>query len=60
MTTKDLGVWTAGDCVLVLIDYQKEMFEVIRSQTSADLVELTGDVGVAAAEKLAASGQGGR
>jgi len=25
---------------LVLIDYQKEMFEVIRSETSADLVEL--------------------
>jgi nicotinamidase-related amidase len=25
---------------LVLIDYQKEMFEVIRSQTSADLVEM--------------------
>jgi len=38
--TKDLGVWTAEDCALVLIDYQKEMFEVIRSQTSADLVEL--------------------
>jgi nicotinamidase-related amidase len=38
--TKDLGVWTADDCVLVLIDYQKEMFEVIRSETSADLVEL--------------------
>jgi nicotinamidase-related amidase len=38
--TKDLGVWTADDCALVLIDYQKEMFEVIRSQTSADLVEM--------------------
>src|SRR5256885_10655977 len=38
--TKDLGVWTAGDCALVLIDYQKEMFEVIRSETSADLVEM--------------------
>jgi len=37
---KDLGVWTADDCALVLIDYQKEMFEVIRSETSADLVEL--------------------
>ncbi len=35
--TKDLGVWTADDCALVLIDYQKEMFEVIRSETSADL-----------------------
>src|SRR6476660_6553671 len=38
--TNDLGVWSAGDCALVLIDYQKEMFEVIRSETSADLVEL--------------------
>src|SRR6201996_2983539 len=40
MATKDLGVWTANDCALVLIDYQNEMFEVIRSETSADLVEL--------------------
>jgi len=37
--TKDLGVWTADGCAFVLIDYQKEMFEVIRSETSADLVE---------------------
>ena len=37
---KELGVWTADDCALVLIDYQQEMFEVIRSETSADLVEL--------------------
>jgi nicotinamidase-related amidase len=37
---RDLGVWTAQDCALVLIDYQNEMFEVIRSETSADLVEL--------------------
>jgi nicotinamidase-related amidase len=36
----ELGVWTADDCALVLIDYQKEMFEVIRSETTADLVEL--------------------
>ena len=34
-----LGVWKAEDCALLLIDYQKEMFEVIRSETSADLVE---------------------
>jgi nicotinamidase-related amidase len=33
-------VWKAEDCALVLIDYQNEMFEVIRSETSADLVEL--------------------
>jgi nicotinamidase-related amidase len=36
----DLGVWKSDDCALVLIDYQKEMFEVIRSDPSADLVEL--------------------
>jgi nicotinamidase-related amidase len=35
----DLGVWTHEDCALVLIDYQTEMFEVIRSETDADLVE---------------------
>jgi len=34
------GVWTYQDCALVLIDYQKEMFETIRSETSPDLVEL--------------------
>src|SRR3954468_631559 len=36
----DLGVWTADDCALVLIDYQREMFEVIRSETDAEMVEL--------------------
>ena len=25
--TRDLGVWTYADSALVLIDYQKEMFE---------------------------------
>ena len=40
MTSKDLGVWTAGSSALVLIDYQHEMFEVIRSETGAELVEL--------------------
>jgi len=38
--TNELGVWTHEDCALVLIDYQTEMFEVIRSETPADLVEL--------------------
>lgn len=37
---RDLGVWTYEDCALVLIDYQQEMFEVIRSETDAELVEL--------------------
>src|SRR5579864_7920036 len=36
----DLGVWTYDDCALLLVDYQNEMFEVIRSETDADLVEL--------------------
>jgi nicotinamidase-related amidase len=38
--TNDLGIWKAEDCALLLIDYQKEMFKVIRSETSADLVEM--------------------
>src|SRR5258708_31488750 len=38
--SNDLGVWKAEDCALLLIDYQNEMFEVIRSETSADLVEM--------------------
>src|SRR5271168_607007 len=37
---RELGVWTYEDCALVLIDHQKEMFEVIRSETEANLVEL--------------------
>ena len=30
--TTNLGVWKAEDCAPVLIDYQREMFEVIRSE----------------------------
>ena len=37
---RELGVWTADDCAPVLIDHQNERFEIIRSETSADLVEL--------------------
>jgi nicotinamidase-related amidase len=37
---KDLGVWTSEECALVLIDYQKEQLESIRSETPADLIEL--------------------
>jgi hypothetical protein len=40
--TDDLGVWTSDACALVLIDCQNEMFEVIRSETNAALVELNG------------------
>jgi nicotinamidase-related amidase len=38
--TRDLGVWKAEDCALVLIDYQPAMMEVIRSETNTDMVEL--------------------
>ena len=34
---RDLGVWTSEDCALVLIDYQAELLEAIRSETGADL-----------------------
>jgi nicotinamidase-related amidase len=37
---RDLGVWTSNDCALVLIDYQPEQFESIRSETPQDLIEL--------------------
>src|SRR6201987_55336 len=38
--TTDLGVWKAEDCALVLIDYHREMFEVIRPEANAAVVEL--------------------
>ena len=38
--SSELGVWKAEDCALVLIDYQPELFESIRSETDATLVEL--------------------
>jgi len=34
------GVWSYEGSALVLIDYQKEMFENVRSETSADLIDL--------------------
>jgi nicotinamidase-related amidase len=37
---RDLGVWTNEECALVLIDYQKEQLESIRSETPTELVEL--------------------
>jgi nicotinamidase-related amidase len=37
---RDLGVWTSEECALVLIDYQPEQFDSIRSGTPADLIEL--------------------
>jgi hypothetical protein len=38
---RELGVWAYRDCTPVLIDYQEEMSEAGRSQTPADLVELS-------------------
>jgi nicotinamidase-related amidase len=35
-----LGVWTYQDCALLLIDYQKEMFDSIRSETKTPLADL--------------------
>ena len=37
---RDLGLWTSEQCALVLIDYQPEQMESIRSETPADLIEL--------------------
>jgi nicotinamidase-related amidase len=34
------GVWTYQDSALLLIDYQKEMFDQVRSETGADLIDL--------------------
>jgi nicotinamidase-related amidase len=34
------GVWTADSVALVLIDYQKEMFENVKSETKPDEIEL--------------------
>ena len=31
--SKSQGVWTYEDTALVLIDYQKEMFDQVRSET---------------------------
>jgi hypothetical protein len=54
--TKDLGVWTAEDCALVLIDYQTAS-DVIYWYFS-EVPGLTDAVGVAEAEKRAASAHG--
>ena len=36
----DLGIWTYENSALLLIDYQNEMFETIRSETNAELADL--------------------
>jgi nicotinamidase-related amidase len=33
-------VWKHEDSALILIDYQKEMFDTVRSETSAELIDL--------------------
>ena len=40
MTTNTTGVWKHEDAVLILIDYQTEMFSTVRSETPADLIDL--------------------
>jgi nicotinamidase-related amidase len=40
MTNNPRGVWKYEDAALILIDYQKEMFDTIRSETPAALVDL--------------------
>jgi nicotinamidase-related amidase len=38
--SKQTGVWKAEDVALILIDYQKEMFENVRSETTPDQIDL--------------------
>ncbi|WP_375404695.1 isochorismatase family protein [uncultured Sphingomonas sp.] len=38
--SKPQGVWTNEDTALILIDYQKEMFEGVASETPADVIDL--------------------
>lgn len=38
--TKSKGVWKYEDAALLLIDYQKEMFDTVRSETPARLIDL--------------------
>ncbi len=38
--SKSQGVWKHEESALVLIDYQKEMFDSVRSETSAELIDL--------------------
>ena len=38
--TQSQGVWKHEDAALILIDYQKEMFDTVRSETTAELIDL--------------------
>jgi nicotinamidase-related amidase len=37
---KAKGIWTYEDVALILIDYQKEMFENVKSETGPELIDL--------------------
>jgi nicotinamidase-related amidase len=37
--TQPSGVWKHEDAALILIDYQKEMFDTVRSETPAELID---------------------
>jgi nicotinamidase-related amidase len=37
--TQSQGVWKHEDAALILIDYQKEMFDTVRSETPAELID---------------------
>jgi nicotinamidase-related amidase len=38
--TQSQGIWRHEDAALILIDYQKEMFDTVRSETPAELIDL--------------------
>jgi nicotinamidase-related amidase len=38
--SKSQAVWKHEDAALILIDYQKEMFDTVRSETPAELIDL--------------------
>jgi|HubBroStandDraft_5_1064220.scaffolds.fasta_scaffold01087_6 hypothetical protein len=60
--TSNLGVWTAEDCALVLIE-DHAFRQAVQATGRKRLIVgglHTDQVGVAAAEKLAAAGQGTR
>jgi nicotinamidase-related amidase len=38
--TKARGIWKHEDAALILIDYQAEMFDTVRSETPAELIDL--------------------
>ena len=45
--TNALGVWTSADCALVLIDFQKEMFQSIRGPGAREPACRQGDAALA-------------